>query len=86
MFPQEAEWIAARLSALTAAQLTPLLDIGSSDRQYRTEKQPWIEQRIFAPLAARGVRIVFCDLKDSPGVDIVADPMTASTGYNPSAP
>ena len=73
MFPQEAAWIEAVLAGLPAESLTPLLDIGSSDLRFRTEEQPWIEARIFAPLRARGVSVNFCDLKDSPGVDIVAD-------------
>jgi len=72
MFPQEAAWIEAALSRMPAESLSPLLDIGSSDLKFRSQ-QPWIEARIFAPLRARGVEIHFCDLKDSPGVDIVAD-------------
>lgn len=73
MFPQEAAWIEAVLDKLPAESLSPLLDIGSSDLRFRTEEQPWIEARIFAPLRARGVAVHFCDVKDSPGVDIVAD-------------
>lgn len=72
MFPQEAAWIEAALSQVPAESLSPLLDIGSSDLKFRSE-QPWIEARIFDPLRARGVEVHFCDLKDSPGVDIVAD-------------
>jgi hypothetical protein len=73
MFPQEAAWIEAALCQMPAESLSPLLDIGSSDLKFRTEQQPWIEARIFTPLRARGVEVHFCDLKDSPGVDIVAD-------------
>ena len=73
MFPQEAAWIEAVLAKIPAESLTPLLDIGSSDLQFRTVEQPWIEAQMFEPLRARGVSVHFCDLKDSPGVDIVAD-------------
>lgn len=73
MFPQETDWIGAVLAGLPAESLTPLLDIGSSDLEFRTVQQPWIEAKIFEPLRARGVSVHFCDLKDSPGVDIVAD-------------
>lgn len=76
MFPQEAAWIEAVLAKLPAESLTPLLDIGSSDMKFRTVDQPWVEARIFEPLRARGVEVQFCDLKDSPGVDIVADLLT----------
>jgi hypothetical protein len=76
MFPQEAAWIEAALARLPAESLTPLLDIGSSDLEFRSQQQPWIDAHIYAPLRAKGVAIHFCDLKDSPGVDIVANLLT----------
>lgn len=76
MFPQEASWVEAVLARFSREAVDPLLDIGSSDQSFRAERQPWIEKRVFEPLRARRVQVAFCDLKDSPGVTIVADLMS----------
>ena len=76
MFLQEAMWIEAILAGLSIEELQPVIDIGSSDLEYRTVRKPWIEKHIFAPLKRRGVSIVFCDMKKVPGVDIAVDLMT----------
>ena len=73
MFEQEASWIGSVLEAIPGAELGPLLDIGSSNLVFRTEQQPWIQRSIFDVAQQRGATVLFCDLKDSPGVDIVAD-------------
>ena len=73
MLPQEAAWIEAMLAGLPNESLTPLLDIGSADREFRTVRQPWIERRVFAPLRQRNVEVLFADVKPGPGVDVVAD-------------
>lgn len=72
MLAAEAAWIEAALAAIPDDELGAVLDIGSADARFRTERQPWIEQRVFAPLAQR-TRIAFCDVKAGAGVDIVAD-------------
>ncbi|MDP3172982.1 MAG: hypothetical protein Q8M88_00935 [Phenylobacterium sp.] len=73
MFPTEAAWVGAALSAFDAEALSPLLNVGASTRTFRTEIQPWIHEEIVAPLEARGVRVVHLDLKEGDGVDIAAD-------------
>ncbi|MGE0746198.1 MAG: hypothetical protein AB7K86_13160 [Rhodospirillales bacterium] len=73
MFAQEAAWIAAALARLPAARLSPLLNLGSSDRAFREVQQPWIARELFAPLAARGVRVVHSDLKEGEGIDVSGD-------------
>lgn len=73
MFQREAEWIARALARFPAEGLTPLLNLGSSDRKFRTVTQPWIERVLFAPLAAQGVPMVHCDLKTGEGVDVSGD-------------
>jgi hypothetical protein len=70
---QEARWLRDRLAELPAGELSPLLNLGSSDLQFRTVVQPYIDREVFAPLRERGVAIVHSDLKESPGVDIAAD-------------
>ena len=77
MFPQEAAWIAATLAALPSERLAPVLDVGAADLAFRSVEQPWIERDVFAPLRQRRIPIVFADVKQSPGVDVVADLGTA---------
>jgi len=73
VFALEARWIAAALARLPAARLSPLLNLGSSDRAFREVHQPWIERELFAPLAARGVRVVHSDQKQGAGIDVSGD-------------
>lgn len=73
MLEVEAAWLRARLAELGDGELSPLLNLGSSDLHFRTCVQPWIDREVFAPLRARGAAIVHSDLKALPGVDIAAD-------------
>lgn len=73
MFAQEAAWLADRLNDLPVAAVSPLLNVGSSDRRFREQVQPYIDRVLFAPQVARGVRVVHCDRKPHDGVDLVAD-------------
>lgn len=77
MLEAEARWLRARLAELPAEELSPLLNLGSSDLRFRTEVQPWIDAEVFAPLRARGVAVVHADLKRLPGVDVAADALSA---------
>jgi SAM-dependent methyltransferase len=69
----EAAWVADRLEELPAEGLSPLLSIGSGDARLRTTLQPWIEGKVYAPLARRGVRVLHHDLEPTAGVDIAGD-------------
>ena len=51
----------------------PVLNIGSSTAAFTTKAQPWIDEHVFAPMRARGVRVVNVDLKATEGVDLVGD-------------
>jgi hypothetical protein len=73
MRPAEARWIAHQLAELPPDQISPLVNIGSSTREFRERRQPHIEQLIFAPLRARGVEVIHTDLKPDDGVDIAGD-------------
>lgn len=77
MFAQEATWLAGHLEALPIAAVSPLLNVGSSDRRFREQVQPYIDGVVFGPQAARGVRVIHCDVKPHDGVDLVADIFTA---------
>lgn len=76
MFEIEAKWLRDRLENFKNSQISPLLNLGSSDYNFRTREQPWIDKEIFAPLRKREVKTCHVDLKDSKGVDISADLMT----------
>ncbi len=73
MFEREARWIADRLAAYPASEISPLLDVGSSTSEFRERAQPWIARDIFAPLAARGVEIVHLDARQGAGIDLRGD-------------
>lgn len=73
MFPEEAKWFAKVLSDIPPSSVSPMLNVGSSTREFRAVRQPWIENDIFRPMEERGSKIVHQDLKDAEGVDIVGD-------------
>ena len=73
MFAREARWVAARLAAYSAPEISPLLNVGSSTREFRERVQPWTVHDLFAPLAACGVEIVHLDARSGNGIDIRAD-------------
>lgn len=50
-----------------------ILNIGSSDRQFFQETQPFIWSNVMLPLYKRGNALINIDIKDSPGVHIVSD-------------
>jgi hypothetical protein len=73
MSPEEAGWFERALGRMAAAELSPMLNVGSSTLEYRTIVCPHIEQVLLGPLRNRGVRILHIDLKANQGVDIVGD-------------
>lgn len=76
MLVAEAQWLQDKLSRISAPELSPLANIGSSTLNFRTVAQPWIEQRVFAPLAARDIRTIHIDTREGEGIDLRADIMT----------
>jgi len=70
---EEASVIGDLLQGLAAEAISPLVNIGSSTKRFRTAEQPHIEQRIFGPLLARGVKVFHADVKADEGVDLVGD-------------
>jgi hypothetical protein len=74
----EAQWIAEQLSARRPEEISPLLNIGSSTKQFREVRQPHIDALIFAPLRAAGVEVIHTDIKAEPGVDVAGDLLAPS--------
>ena len=73
MLKCDAIWLQQALARFSAEELSPIVNIGSSTAHFRTVEQPFIEELIFAPLAARGVKVIHVDLKAGDGVDISTD-------------
>ena len=73
MILQEAEWLSNVLATFSARDLSPLVYVGSSYREYREVIQPHIERLICAPLSEKGVEGIYFDMKDADGVDICGD-------------
>jgi hypothetical protein len=75
MLPGEADWISAYFERQDNDTIGTVLNIGSSTAEFRARKQPFIDERIFRPLAKRGIPVIHSDIKEAEGVDIVADIM-----------
>lgn len=75
MLPSEADWISAYFERQDNETIGTVLNIGSSTAEFRTRKQSFIDERIFRPLARRGIPVIHSDIKEADGVDIVADIM-----------
>lgn len=73
MFLAETKWLARFLKNLSATELSPLLNVGSSTAELRETHQPWTVDLLFAPLAARGIDIIHLDSREGKGIDIKAD-------------
>jgi len=69
----EAKWFAKQVARLGARRVSPILNIGSSTRDYRATVQPWIEQHLWRPITEQGATVFHMDVKRAPGVDIVGD-------------
>lgn len=73
MLENEARLLAKWLGEIPAAELSPLVNLGSSTAQFRNAVQPWIGRLLVAPLERAGVQIVHVDVKAAEGVDIAGD-------------
>ena len=72
MHIEEAVWLANQLIKYEN-EIDPLLNLGSSTKEFRTVNQPFIEEIIFIPLRENGVKIIHSDTKKDDGVDLVGD-------------
>lgn len=73
MSPEESKWWMVRLAETPDDLLSPVINLGSSTRDYREAVNPFIDANLFAPLRSRGVKVVHVDFKDADGVDISGD-------------
>jgi hypothetical protein len=75
MLVREARWIGTTLLKMSSEMGgISLLNLGSSTGEFRSQSQPYIDQRIFAPLKLDPRNsVVHCDLKADVGVDVSVD-------------
>jgi hypothetical protein len=73
MMVSDAKWLGEVLPKFSIEELSPVLNIGSSTKKFREEEQPHIHEYVFAPLEAKGIKVIHCDLKQGEGVDVSAD-------------
>jgi hypothetical protein len=83
MFHEESLWLERVLEGLALAPGQLVLDVGSSDRHFRTVQQPYIDEHVDRPLRARGLRLLLADAKPAEGVDLVLD-LTARNATTPA--
>jgi hypothetical protein len=70
----EAEAIRLREILLAEGEgVSPLLNLGSSTRNFREREKPHIERELFGPLGAAGIAVFHSDLKQADGVDLAGD-------------
>jgi len=68
-----AEAIRIREILLSQASVSPLLNLGSSTREFRETAKAHIGRDVFAPLAQAGIHVFHSDLKQAQGVDLAGD-------------
>ncbi|MEG3436735.1 hypothetical protein V0288_06350 [Pannus brasiliensis CCIBt3594] len=73
MLREEASWLAKNIYCLDEKEVFPLLNIGSSSREFREKEQPWIDAWLFKTAREKGYPVIHTDLKKAIGVDIVGD-------------
>ena len=73
MFLEESLWIKSILLKFSKNETSPILNIGSSSKEFREIRQPHIYKNVFQPLENRGVKIFHIDIKESEGIDFVGD-------------
>jgi hypothetical protein len=69
----EAEAIRLREILRAREGVSPLLNLGSSTREFRETAKPHIQRDLFGPLEAAGIAIFHSDLKQGDGVDLAGD-------------
>ena len=73
MFREESIWIKNALQKIQPSKNIEVANIGSSTGYFRKVLQPHIHNNIMDPLKEAGWNVLHVDMKDEPGVDLVAD-------------
>jgi hypothetical protein len=70
---EEARWISTYLKSIEPCSLSPMLDLGSSTKEFREVYKPHIHNYIFQYLEQENVNVIHFDQKNAPGVDVYGD-------------
>lgn len=73
MFREESIWIRNALQKIQPSKNIEVANIGSSTGYFRKVLQPHIHNNVMEPLKDAGWKVLHVDMKDEPGVDLVAD-------------
>jgi hypothetical protein len=73
MRAEEAAWVGDVLSRHDVSEISPLIELGTTSKQFREVVKPHIANNIHHPQRGRGVQIVTSDLFPNDGVDIAGD-------------
>lgn len=73
MRTSEAVFIGERLRDIPIEHLSPVLNLGSSNAEFRRRTHPHVDREIFFPLEKRGAHVIHADLKQDEGIDVVGD-------------
>ncbi|WP_300675620.1 hypothetical protein [Soonwooa sp.] len=73
MLIEESNWIGDKIKVVVEQQAFPILNIGSSTKEYRTIRQGFIQKNIFDLVPDEAKNVVHLDMKAAEGVDIVGN-------------
>jgi len=73
MLNEESLWIGKKIKTITETKSFPILNIGSSTKEYRTVKQSFIQKNIFDLIPDETRNVVHLDMKAAEGVDLVGN-------------
>lgn len=73
MLYTESVWIGEKIKQIVAESAYPILNVGSSTKQYRTQRQAFIQDNIFSQIPDEKKNVVHLDMKKADGVDVVGD-------------
>lgn len=73
MLIEESLWIGNKIKTIVECNAYPILNIGSSTKEYRTIRQSFIQKNIFDLIPKEFQNVVHLDMKEAEGVDIVGN-------------
>ncbi len=78
MLYEEAKWIGQQLETILPKISYPVLNIGSSTKEYRQIRQPYNQEFIFDHFNDEANQVIHIDMKEAEGVDMVGNLLDAN--------
>ena len=73
MLLEESIWVGEKIDEIILLNSLPILNVGSSTKEYRTQRQSHIQKNIFDLIPNESKNVIHLDMKAADGVDIVGD-------------